>query len=99
MSPRSSSFSLLFAFILALTVGVAASPVVVRDSFVSFKVAKRFNLTGSGKLIERDQRRVTNLRAKAQAKISGKPAPDSSAVSISADNQAVDYVATVRLQR
>lgn len=91
-----SSFSLLFAFILALTVGAAAGPIVVRDSPVSIKLAKRFNFTGSTKLIEHDQARIALLRSRVQARINGQPSSDAAVVSVGAVNQVVEYTATVR---
>ncbi|OBZ79197.1 Polyporopepsin [Grifola frondosa] len=49
------------------------NPVVqVRDNLVHLPLAKRFNLTGSGTLLARDQAHVQNLRARAQAKLSGR---------------------------
>ncbi|KAI0822360.1 acid protease [Trametes gibbosa] len=73
-----------------------ATPVVqVRDNLVRLSFAKRFNLTGSGKLLARDQARVRNLRARASAKLSGLALTADTVVSIPADNQVVDYVVNV----
>ncbi|KAI0357861.1 acid protease [Trametes cingulata] len=95
---RGSSSSFFSLLLLALTLAVTASatPVVqVRDNLVRLPIAKRFNLTGSGKLLARDQARVRNLRARANAKLSGVPLTSDAVVSVPADNQVVDYVVNV----
>ncbi|EMD32654.1 hypothetical protein CERSUDRAFT_118681 [Gelatoporia subvermispora B] len=71
-----------------------------RDSFVTLPLVKRINLNGTTSLLQKDLVRVQNLRARAQAKIEGRPISDiadSAAVSIGAQNQGVDYVATVSI--
>ncbi|TBU30450.1 aspartic peptidase A1 [Dichomitus squalens] len=60
-------------------------------------MAKRFNLTGSGTLLARDQARVKNLRARANARLSGTPLSSDAVISVPADNQAVDYVINVEV--
>ncbi|PIL25289.1 transporter [Ganoderma sinense ZZ0214-1] len=88
-------FSLL---LLAVTLAVTAhaSPVVqVRDNLIRIPMAKRFNLTGSGTLLARDQVRARNLVARANAHLSGTPLSSDAVISVSADNQAVDYVINV----
>ncbi|KAI0363403.1 acid protease [Pilatotrama ljubarskyi] len=92
----SSSFFSLLLLVVTLAVTASATPVVqVRDNLVRLPVAKRFNLTGSGKLLARDQARVRNLRARANAKLSGVPLTSDAVVSVPADNQVVDYVVNV----
>ncbi|EIW58919.1 uncharacterized protein TRAVEDRAFT_20773 [Trametes versicolor FP-101664 SS1] len=77
----SSCFSLL---LLALSVAVTAGATPV--------VQARGNLL---KLIERDQARVRNLRARANAKLNGLTLTDDAVVSVPVDNRVVDYVADV----
>ncbi|KAH9847037.1 acid protease [Lenzites betulinus] len=92
----SSSFFSLLLLALTLAVTARATPVVqVRDNLVRLSFAKRFNLTGSGKLLARDQARAHNLRARANAKLSGTPLTADALVSVPADNQVVDYVVNV----
>lgn len=92
----SSSFFSLLLLALSVAVTAGATPVVqVRDNLVRLPFAKRVNFTGSSKLIERDQARVRNLRARANAKLSGLTLTDDAVVSVPVDNQVVDYVANV----
>ncbi|KAH9885224.1 acid protease [Cubamyces lactineus] len=93
----SASFFSLLLLVLTLAVTAHATPVVqVRDNLVRLPMAKRFNLTGSGNLIARDQARLRNLRARANAKLTGVPFDVDAAVgNVPADNQAVDYVVNV----
>ena len=89
-------FSLL---LLAVTLAVTAhaTPLVqVRDNLIRIPMAKRFNLTGSGTLLARDQARARNLVARANAHLSNTPLSPDAVIGVSADNQAVDYVITVR---
>ncbi|OCH89539.1 acid protease [Obba rivulosa] len=90
--------SLLPTLLLALA--VAANP-VKRDPFVSLPLVKRINLNGTASLLQKDLARVRNLRARAQAKIEGRPMSDISdagaASNVAAQNQGVDYVATVSI--
>lgn len=89
----------LFSLLLAVTLAVTAhaSPVVqVRDNLIRIPMAKRFNLTGSGTLLARDQARVKNLVARANAHLSGSQLSPDAVISVPADNQAVDYVINVR---
>ena len=93
----SASFFSLLLLVLTLAVTAHATPVVqVRDNLVRLPMAKRFNLTGSGNLIARDQARLRNLRARANAKLTGVSFDVDAAVgNVPADNQAVDYVVNV----
>lgn len=92
----SSSFFSLLLLALSVAVTAGATPVVqVRDNLVRLPFAKRVNFTGSSKLIERDQARVRNLRARANAKLNGLTLTDDAVVSVPVDNQVVDYVANV----
>ncbi|KAI1788141.1 aspartic peptidase A1 [Ganoderma leucocontextum] len=88
-------FSLL---LLAVTLAVTAhaAPVVqVRDNLIRIPMAKRFNLTGSGTLLARDQARARNLVARANAHLSGSSLSSDAVIGVPADNQAVDYVINV----
>ncbi|OJT11874.1 Polyporopepsin [Trametes pubescens] len=94
----SSSFFSLLLLALSVAVTAGATPVVqVRDNLVRLPFAKRLNFTGSGKLIERDQARVRNLRARANAKLSGLTLTNDAVISVPVDNQVVDYVANVQV--
>ncbi|TBU46835.1 aspartic peptidase A1 [Dichomitus squalens] len=90
-----------FSFLLfALTFVVATnatSVVQVRDSLVRVPMVKRFNLTGSGTLLARDQARVKNLRARANARLSGTPLSLDAVISVPADNQRIDYAIDVQV--
>ena len=78
----------------SLSLSVCATPVVVRDSFVTIPVAKRINTTtGTLKLVEHDRQRVRSLLAKASH---SQLQSQTIVGSISATNQAVDYVVSVR---
>ncbi|KAI0634024.1 acid protease [Trametes polyzona] len=92
----SSSFLSLLVLALSLVLTASATPLVkITDSQAKLPFAKRFNLTGSGKLIARDQARVRNLRARANAKISGFTLQPEVVSNVAADNQVVDYVVNV----
>ncbi len=93
----SSSFlSLLLA--LTLAVVVSATPVVqVRENFIRLPLAKKFNLTGTHTLLARDQARVQLLNARAKARLTGTPLSSDAVISVPVDNQAVSYIATVRV--
>ncbi|THG97451.1 hypothetical protein EW026_g4558 [Hermanssonia centrifuga] len=86
-----TSYSLLTVVSLALS--VAANPVVVRDSFVSLPMAKRFNFSTSLKILEHDQARARQLRAHAEHKLSGNTAR--AVISVAAVNEAVNYAVNV----
>ena len=90
-----SAFSLTVFLTLALV--VVATPLVnVRDTPVTIPFAKRINFTGPVSLYERDLARVRHLRARAgTTNASRSLVEDSATGSVSAMNQAVDYVADV----
>lgn len=92
----SSFFSLLLALTLALA--VSATPVVqVRDNLIRLPIAKKFNLTGTHTLLARDQARVKHLNALAKSRIAGTSLSSDAVISVPVDNQAVSYIATVRV--
>jgi cathepsin E len=70
--------------LVALT--AAAKPIVI-DSFVTLPISRRVNFTGTRTLLERDLARVSHLRDRAAAKLSGR-----AIVNEPIDNQAVTYV-------
>ena len=87
---------------LTLAVAVAANPVLpVRKLPVTIPFVKRMNFTGTLSLLEHDQKRVQHLKARANARLNGKPidasvVPDATGSgSIAVTNQLVDYVASV----
>lgn len=77
---------------------VRASPAAaVVDNLVTMPFVKRFNFTGSTKILQRDQARARNLRARGISpgtKTSPFPSPEAS--SITAQNQLMQYIAEVR---
>jgi hypothetical protein len=78
---------------LALFTSVYASPVTVRDTFVTIPIAKRVNTTGGAlRLVQHDRARVQGLHALASG---SHLRPETIVGSLPATNQAVDYVATV----
>ena len=88
--------------LLALTaaaVSVSASPIVVRDSPVTFPIARRLNLTGAANIVQADLARAKVLKARSQAT---KAAAVDTAVgkifpvtNVPITNQAVTYTANV----
>ncbi|OJT12454.1 hypothetical protein TRAPUB_11043 [Trametes pubescens] len=74
-----------------------ATPVVpVQNNGVHLPIAKRFNFTGPAKILQRDQARVRNLRARAAARLGGKTlSADVGVPSVVAQNQATQYVVNV----
>lgn len=89
------SFTLLLA-----SLNVLASPVVIRDSPITLPFARRFNTTGTTRLLELEQARARALRDRprtAPAGLQGTKLPPSAAFSIPASNQIVDYVVSVSL--
>lgn len=94
-----TSSSLITALLVlsSLASDARGTPVVpVKSNGVHLPVAKRFNFTGAAKILERDQARVRNLRARAAARLSGETlSPDVGAASVLALNQATQYVVTV----
>ena len=95
-----SSFSILFLF-LTFVVSAQATPVVqIRDNLVRLTMAKRFNLTGSGKLVARDQARVKNLFIRGGAKAGARRGLDAdTGTSDPATNDVVSYVVDVSMTR
>ncbi|KAJ7267186.1 aspartic peptidase A1 [Mycena rebaudengoi] len=72
-----------------LSLNVAATPVVI-DSFVTLPLSRKANFTGTRTLLSRDLARASHLRARAEAKLSGR-----AVINEPVDNQAVTYIAAV----
>ncbi|KAJ7607163.1 acid protease [Roridomyces roridus] len=85
-------FSSLLSVLLASS--ALASPVKV-SSFVTLPISKRVNLTGTRTLLERDLARVTHLRDKAHARLSGQPLASRAVISDQVFNEATTYLAAV----
>ncbi|KAJ7621411.1 acid protease [Roridomyces roridus] len=85
-------FSSLLSVLLASS--ALASPVKV-NSFVTLPISKRVNLTGTRTLLERDLARVTHLRDKAHARLSGQPLASRAVISDQVFNEATTYLAAV----
>ncbi|KAF8078962.1 aspartic peptidase A1 [Lyophyllum atratum] len=84
--------SLLSTVLLALA--VSANPIVIRDSPVTLPLARRLNTTSIHNLVRHDVTRAKALRARAEAKASGKFHVDA-VINEQVDNQAVTYIASV----
>ena len=91
------TLSLLSTLLLALS--VAANPVLLdrRAPLTTLSVAKSINFTGAQTVLQADQARVRNLRARAQAKISGVSlsADAGTAGNVQVENAVVSYLANV----
>ncbi|KAJ7267095.1 aspartic peptidase A1, partial [Mycena rebaudengoi] len=73
-----------------LSLNVAATPVVI-DSFVTLPLSRKANFTGTRTLLSRDLARARHLRARAEAKLSGR-----AVINEPLDNQAVGYISPSR---
>lgn len=74
---------------------VAASPAIVRDTpIVSLPIVRRFNFTGTSKLIELDRARVRSLKNRVPGSNS-KKTKFQTLFDVSSTNGVVDYTATV----
>ena len=83
----------------AAAVAVSATPIVMRDSFVTFPLARRLNLTGAANIVKADQARAKVLKARSQAShvspvdtATGKMFLD---IGVPVTNQAVMYTVNV----
>ena len=81
--------------LLLLSLSVEAKPVVIRDSLISLPFAKSVNVTSFPHLLKQDQARAKALRARAEAKLRGVQLSEDAVVSLSVENQAVVYTASV----
>lgn len=70
------------------------NPIVVRDNLVRLPFAKRFNITSGANILKHDQARAQALKARGSARAAGRLVKDA-AVSVTVQNQAVTYVASV----
>ena len=91
-------YSLFAALLLALSHGTsieAASTTMILDNLVTLPIAKHFNSTGSGKILQHDQARARSLRDRAIARATGTPPPSSEVGSVPITNQIIAYTAFV----
>ncbi|KAH9893324.1 aspartic proteinase precursor [Cubamyces lactineus] len=97
MPKHSPSLSILLVLLQVASIAVQAVPrTAVLNNLVTLPIAKRFNFTGSGKMLQRDQARARNLRARAIARANGTVLPPSSQVgSDPIDSVLNTYIATV----
>ena len=86
---------------VTLVLSVAANPVLVRDSVVSLPLAKRFNFTGTARLLDHDQARARGLKAFGRAKAARRVArsEDAAVVSVPAVNELVNSALNVSAAR
>jgi cathepsin E len=83
--------TLLTTVLLALS--VAANPVIVERSLVKLPLSRHINVTTSiQNILQHDQLRAKNLRAKGEARAAG---VERAVISSQADNQAVSYIASI----
>ena len=83
--------TLLTTVLLALS--VAANPVIVERSLVRLPLSRHINVTTSiQNVLQHDQLRAKNLRARGEAKAAG---IERAVISSQAENQAVSYVASI----
>jgi hypothetical protein len=77
----------------------AATPVVVRDSFITLPLARRFNTTGSKTVLQRDQARAQGFKSGTRARTHTAAASAASGTSFpeAVTNGAVSYTAEVCL--
>ncbi|KAH9893314.1 aspartic peptidase A1 [Cubamyces lactineus] len=98
MSLLKSFAALLLVLSHVTSIAVQATPMTaVLDSMVTLPIAKRFNFTGSSKMLQRDQARARSLRERAMAQATGAPPPSSEVGNISIHNQLVTYTAFVNI--
>ena len=100
--PSSLSLSHRLSALLALTaaaVSVSASPIVVRDSPVTFPIARRLNSTGAANILKADQARAKVLKARSQASNLASTGDEDAVLAADVDvpvtNGAVVYTASV----
>ncbi|KAI0675925.1 aspartic peptidase A1 [Trametes maxima] len=95
MARALTRFTSILALLPLLAAIILATPLVeVRQNSIRLPVAKRFNFTGSTRVLERDQARARSLRLRAAARSRGaRPSPE--LASVPATNQVVQYVVNV----
>ena len=86
---------------VAVTLSVAANPVVVRDSFVTLPLVKRFNFTGAASLLQHDQARAQKLKAlgnsRSAERLGFAARSEDAVISVPAVNDAVNYALNVSI--
>ncbi|KAI0664356.1 aspartic peptidase A1 [Cubamyces menziesii] len=70
---------------------------MVLDNLVTLPIAKHFNFTGSGKILQHDQARTRSLRDRAITRATGTPPPSSEVGSVPITNQIIAYTAFVKI--
>jgi hypothetical protein len=83
-----------FTVTVYLALIAAASPLVVRKSPITIPLARRFNVTGSSKILELDQARAKFLKSGKRTVHTNKATSDAT-VPVPVTNGAVTYTATV----
>ncbi|KAJ7626985.1 aspartic peptidase domain-containing protein [Roridomyces roridus] len=87
----------LSVLLLASSCAAAAPPVRRVDSIVTLPISKKFNFTGTKTLLEHDITRVTHLRDKVNARLSGASPSAAAVVSDPVVNTLTSYIATVQV--
>ena len=86
-------FSLSLLATVTLAVSAAASPIVIREPLVSLPLAKRFNFTGTARLVEHDKARASGLKAYGTARKLG--TRQDAVISVPAVNEVMNYALAV----
>ncbi|KAI0333919.1 aspartic proteinase precursor [Cubamyces sp. BRFM 1775] len=98
LSELSSLLTLLLVLSHVVTTVQSFPTTAVAGNLVTLPIAKRFNLTGSTKILQHDQARARNLRARGTSQgTQTSPSPSPEVSSITAQNQLMRYVAKVRI--
>ncbi|KAJ8468406.1 hypothetical protein ONZ51_g9666 [Trametes cubensis] len=96
---RASSLLLVLFHVITAVNAIPASATTTDDNPITLPVAKRFNFTGSTKILQHDQARARHLLTQGAARLGTgtllSPSPAGS--DIPAENQLVQYVASVRI--
>lgn len=79
---------------ILLALGIAANPIVVRNSLVSLSFARHLNITGSNDLVLRDQTRAKHLVSLSKAKLSDNLSADA-IIGLNVINAAATYQTSV----
>ena len=94
---RASSLLLVLFHVITAVNAIPASATTTDDNPITLPVAKRFNFTGSTKILQHDQARARHLLTQGAARLGTgtllSPSPAGS--DIPAENQLVQYVASV----
>lgn len=100
LPPPAAMFAQL-AVTVALALSSAATPVVVRDNLITLPLARRFNITGSKTVHQRDQaraqgfRHATRARTRTHSHTAASAAASATSFVEPVTNSAVSYIASV----